>query len=105
MLPQPQHLPAHFSTCPTSILHVLAAAKRTTKWMKALETPQALLVGGLQGARLLISLFTVLEKHQLGEFVSQVVTQNSLGGHGISWETLRGSSTGKLVEVWLGLNQ
>lgn len=47
----------------------------------------------------------VMEKHQLGGSVSQVVTKNSLGGHGISLETLRGSSTSKLFEVWLGLNQ
>lgn len=62
-------------------------------------------VEGLQGAHLLISLLTVLEKHQLGGFVSQVVTKNTLGGHWVSLETLRCSSTGKLVELWLGLNQ
>lgn len=47
----------------------------------------------------------VLEKHQLGGCVSQVVTKILLGECGVSLETLRCSSTGKLVEVWLALNQ
>lgn len=47
----------------------------------------------------------VVEKHQLAGSVSQVVTKNSLGGHGVSLETVKSRSTGKLFDVWLGLNQ